>query len=61
MDETTVGITYNASPGGRYSLSYDDAKDFNGDGSRGTTLLYIPTDKELEDMNLWTTLTNKAT
>lgn len=48
---TTVGITYNASPGGRYSLSYDDAKDFNGDGSRGTTLLYIPTDKELEDMN----------
>ncbi|WP_337376271.1 TonB-dependent receptor [Phocaeicola plebeius] len=48
---TTVGITYNASPGGRYSLSYDDAKDFNGDGSRGTMLLYIPTDKELEDMN----------
>lgn len=48
---TTVGITYNASPGGRYSLSYDDAKDFNGDGSRGTTLLYIPTYKELEDMN----------
>ena len=48
---TTVGVTYNASPGGRYSLSYDDAQDFNGDGSRSTTLLYIPTDAELEKMN----------
>lgn len=50
---TTIGITYNASPGGRYSLSYNDAygTDFNGDGSYGTTLLYIPTDEELKKMN----------
>lgn len=48
---TTIGVTYNASPGGRYSLSYDDATDFNGDGSKGTTLLYIPTDDELKNMN----------
>lgn len=48
---TTIGITYNASQGGRYSLSYDDDSDFNGDGSFGTTLLYIPTDEELNKMN----------
>lgn len=48
---TTIGITYNGSNGGRYTLCMNESVDYNGDGARGNTLLYIPTDAELDQMH----------
>lgn len=48
---TTVAVVYNGFSGGRYSLSMYESQDFNGDGARGNSLLYIPTDEELDRMN----------
>jgi hypothetical protein len=48
---TTVGIIYNGTSGGRYSLTMNETKDYNGDGARGNSLLYIPTNEELALMN----------
>lgn len=48
---TTVGIIYNGTSGGRYSLTMNESTDYNGDGWRGNSLLYIPTDAELNQMN----------
>lgn len=47
---TTVTLIYNGYSGGRYSLTTNDLTDFNGDGYRGNSLLYIPTEAELEKM-----------
>lgn len=47
---TTVTLIYNGFSGGRYSLTLNDGTDFNGDGYKGNSLLYIPTDRELEQM-----------
>lgn len=47
---TTVSVIYNGFSGGRYSLSMYESQDFNGDGARGNSLLYIPTDEELNRM-----------
>lgn len=48
---TTVGLTYNGTSGGRYSLTMYERNDYNGDGYSGNSLLYIPTDEELDKMN----------
>lgn len=48
---TNFSIIYNGFNGGRYSLTMNESADFNGDGYRGNSLLYIPTDEELELMN----------
>lgn len=48
---TTVALVYNGFSGGRYSLSMYESQDFNGDGARGNSLLYIPTDAELDQMD----------
>lgn len=48
--QTIVGLTYNGYNGQRYSLTYSDNTDFNGDGYRGNSLMYIPTDNELSSM-----------
>ena len=48
---TSFSIIYNGTSGGRYSLTMNESKDFNGDGYRGNSLLYIPTDAELALMN----------
>lgn len=49
---TNVALVYNAFSGSRYSLTMSDASktDFNGDGATGNSLLYIPTDEELNLM-----------
>ena len=47
---TTIGLVYNGSNGGRYSLTMYDGADFNGDGAWTNNLLYIPTKDELQKM-----------
>lgn len=49
---TTVALVYNGFSGSRYSLIMNDATktDFNSDAASGNTLLYIPTDEELQKM-----------
>lgn len=53
---TQIGIVYNGSNGGRYSLSMNESEDFNGDGQKGNNLLYIPTKDELALMNFTQTV-----
>ncbi len=48
--ETNVALTYNGYSGQRYSLTMSDNTDYNGDGYRGNSLLYIPTESELSSM-----------
>ncbi len=48
---STLAITYTASNGQRYSLSMNEAADYNGDTQKGNSLLYIPTDAELRKMS----------
>ena len=47
---TTISVMYNGFSGSRYSLTMNERSDFNGDGQRGNSLLYIPTDAELDNM-----------
>ena len=51
--QTHVSLTYNGVSGMRYSLIMDtgSSPSYNGDSRSGNTLLYIPTDAELEAMN----------
>jgi hypothetical protein len=48
--QTIVGLTYNGYNGQRYSLTYSDNTDFNGDGYRGNSLMYLPTSDEVKNM-----------
>ncbi|MBP3739364.1 MAG: carboxypeptidase regulatory-like domain-containing protein [Muribaculaceae bacterium] len=48
--QTTIGLTYNAYSGFRYSLTMNENSDYNGDGQRGNSMLYLPTDDELDKM-----------
>ena len=53
---TEVGLTYYGTTGMRYSLTMAEStsgvnkKSINGDGTAGHTLLYIPTDEQIEMM-----------
>lgn len=47
---TTVSLVSIASSGERYSLTYNESKDMNGDAAKGNTLMYIPTREELQQM-----------
>ena len=51
--QTHVSLTYNGVSGMRYNLTMDtgSSPSYNGDSRSGNTLLYIPTDAELEAMN----------
>lgn len=49
--QTVIGLVYNGYNGMRYSLTMNESADYNGDGYRGNSLLYIPTDAELAQMN----------
>lgn len=55
---TNVGLVYTGSNGMRYSLSMNESVDYNGDGQKGNSLLYIPTDAELSQMKFVDTKVN---
>ena len=49
---TTISLIYRATSGMRYSLTYyKNGIDVNGDSYRGNSLIYIPTESELQQMN----------
>ena len=48
--DVTAGAVYQLSSGQRYSLTFGESVDFNGDGVFGSTLMYIPTEEELSRM-----------
>ena len=47
---STISVIYNGFSGSRYSLTMNEVPDFNGDGFSGNSLLYIPTDAEIDKM-----------
>ena len=49
--KTTVALTYEGASGQRYSYSMNESSDFNGDGQKGNSVLYIPTQKEVGMMS----------
>jgi hypothetical protein len=48
---TDVSLIYTGSNGMRFSLTMNESADFNGDGQKGNTVLYIPTSDEIKQMN----------
>ena len=48
--DVTAGVVYQLSSGQRYSLTFGESVDINGDGVYGSTLMYIPTEEELSRM-----------
>lgn len=48
---SNLTVTYNGFTGQRYSLTMDESSDFNNDGQRGNSLLYIPTTDEINKMS----------
>ena len=48
--DVTASAVYQLSSGQRYSLTFGESVDFNGDGVFGSTLMYIPTEEELSRM-----------
>ena len=48
---TTAALVYRMYSGQPYSLCYAEDIDLNGDLTRGNTLMYIPTEEELERMS----------
>ena len=48
--KTTVSLTYEGTSGQRYSYTMNENKDFNGDGQRGNSVLYVPTAEQLNQM-----------
>ena len=49
--KTTVSLTYEASSGQRFSYTMNENVDFNGDGQKGNSLLYIPTVDQISQMS----------
>ena len=52
--QTHASLVYNGCSGSRYSLTYNDvvSASYNGEYRRGNSLLYIPTQTELQNMNM---------
>lgn len=48
--DVTVGLVYQMISGQRYSLCFGEGRDINGDGVYGSTLMYIPTQEEMQTM-----------
>ncbi len=47
---TNISLTYMGESGQRYSYAYNESSDYNGDGYRGNSLMYIPTAEEVPQM-----------
>ena len=48
---TVVSLTYEGQSGQRYCYTYSENADFNGDGQKGNSLMYIPTADEIGYMH----------
>ena len=48
---TVVSLTYEGQSGQRYCYTYSENADFNGDGQKGNSLMYIPTADEIGYMS----------
>ncbi len=48
--DVTASLLYQMTSGQRYSVTFGESVDFNGDGVFGSTLMYIPTEGELSMM-----------
>ena len=48
---TNVSLTYEGQSGQRYCYTYSEDADFNGDGQKGNSLMYIPTVNEIGYMS----------
>ena len=48
--DVSAALVYQMISGQRYSLCFGESVDFNGDGVLGSTLMYIPTEAEMESM-----------
>lgn len=57
--QTEFGVTYNGYSGTRYSLTMSENSDYNGDGYKGNSMLYLPTDEQLAKMQ-FTDITSKG-
>lgn len=49
--DVTASLVYQATSGQRYSVTFGESVDFNGDGVYGSTLMYIPSKEELMRMH----------
>lgn len=47
---SSISLIYQGFSGQRYSLTYNDNTDYNGDSYRGNSVIYIPTQSELAAM-----------
>ena len=48
--DVSAGLVYQMTSGQRYSLCFGESVDLNGDGTFGSTLMYIPTEREMLGM-----------
>ncbi len=48
---TNIALTYTGQSGQRYCYTYNETADFNGDGYKGNSLMYIPTAEEVPQMS----------
>ena len=48
--ELSASLVYQMNSGQRYSLCFGESVDFNGDSAFGSTLMYIPTEEEMDRM-----------
>ncbi len=49
--QTNIALTYEGTSGQRYTYSMNESVDFNGDGQKGNSLLYVPTVDEIGKMS----------
>ena len=49
--QTTIALSYEGQSGGRHSYTMNETADFNGDGQKGNSVLYVPTTAEVGMMS----------
>lgn len=49
--QTTISLSYEGQSGARYSYTMNETADFNGDGQKGNSVLYVPTSAEVGMMS----------